>query len=79
MTNCKMCGEPLPPGTTLVHSGPCPKPERTTSEKALEIAARIWQDQDMRSVVMDMKAVRQIAAILETVIGAQQGDVHAKL
>jgi hypothetical protein len=39
-----------------------------SSNKALEIAARIWCDQDMKTVVMDVNAAIQIAKIIELVL-----------
>lgn len=44
------------------------------SRKSREIAARIWQDQDMTAVAMDTNAATLIAGILDTVQGVR-GDV----
>ena len=38
------------------------------SERSIGIAARVWCDQDMRDVIMDVEAARKIAAILDEVI-----------
>lgn len=37
-------------------------------ELAREIAGRIWQDQEMRHVVMDVEAAEKIATILLSVL-----------
>lgn len=42
------------------------------SVKALHIAARVWCDQDMKSVVMDTDAAERIAAIIDEVIQDQE-------
>ena len=42
------------------------------SELALHVAARVWCDQDMRSIVMDHDAAVQIAEIIDGVIERQR-------
>jgi hypothetical protein len=71
---CQVCGEPMPPGEEMFnyhgYSGPCPKPPLTkppVSTVALEIAARVWCDQEMRNVVMDTAAAEEIAVIVDRV------------
>lgn len=70
---CSLCGEPMPPGEEMFfyhgYSGPCPKPPlpKRIDQTALEIAARVWCDQEMGSVAMDVSAAEEIAKIIERV------------
>lgn len=63
LEECRAAGyEMLPTGVTLtVLSEP--------TRESLEIAARVWQDQDMQHVAMDTNAATLIASILDTVRG----------
>ncbi len=48
---------------------PCDTPYGSrASVKALQIAARVWCDQDMKTVVMDTEAAERIAAIIDGVL-----------
>ncbi len=38
------------------------------SEEAIHIAARVWCDQSMSHVTMDIEAVREIAVIVDRVL-----------
>ena len=74
MNKCELCGEPMPPGEEMFkyhgYSGPCPKPplpKPETDRTAREIAARVWCDQEMGSVAMDVEAAEEIAKIIERV------------
>lgn len=48
---------------------------RTPSDKALQIAARIWCDKEMTAVVMDGDAATEIARIIDAVIESQLPSV----
>jgi len=48
----------------------------TDCPTAVEVAARVWQDQDMVTVTMDSDAAYEIAAIVERVL-ASAAAVHA--
>lgn len=75
-SKCGLCGEPMPQGEEMFkyhgYSGPCPKPplaKAGPSTIAREIAARVWQDQEMTSCVMDVAAAEEIASIVDRVRG----------
>ena len=83
---CELCGEPMPPGETMFkfhgYSGPCPKPplpKAGPSTVAREIAARVWQDQEMRSIVMDTAAAESIAKIIDDVRRSQSQETQQSL
>ncbi len=46
-------------------------PAAPPSEKALQIAARVWCDQDMTKIVMDADAAERIALIVDSVLASQ--------
>ncbi len=83
---CELCGEPMPEGEQMFnyhgYSGPCPKPplpKEQPSQKAMEIAARVWCDPEMRAIVMDPKAAMEIAAIVHRVRQEQGLEVQRDL
>lgn len=49
---------------------------KMASEKARHIAARVWCDQDMSGVVMDVDAAERIAVIVDEVLAKQGEDVE---
>ncbi len=42
-------------------------------KRAMEVAARVWCDQDMGDIIMDTDAATEIASIVERVISNQDG------
>lgn len=45
--------------------------EEKPSQKAIEVAARVWCDQEMGSVVMDTNAAMEIARVVDKVLLGQ--------
>jgi len=54
-------------------------PLEEPSQRALEIAARVWCDKEMESVVMDAEAATEIARILDAVIEHQFPPEHVPM
>lgn len=46
----------------------------TPSQTSIEIAARVWCDQEMQHVTMDTEAAMKIATIIESVLKKHKGS-----
>ncbi len=71
--NMDVAAHPLPGRLDAVHDRAAAalvtaKAVEQPSERAIHIAARVWCDQDMRTVVMDQDAALRIARIIDEVI-----------
>lgn len=60
MSNCELCGEPMPDGETMFkfhgYSGPCPKPPLQKTEVVAEYVFRDMQDGELW---LDVRVNRQ--------------------